>query len=236
MSSKLTSVNSPTFADRLKAACGTQEPAEIARRLGVSYVTVKNYLEGRLPAADVLITIARTTGVSLNWLLTGETDGEEPRKGRTYLLRAIKNDNYEYKMGLRTADLELALYAHPSADIPYQVRVVSSLAEALKKINKVVENHLNSRREEKGKSVERRGEQPPKVREERLEYKFGHNLNHLEIALYAPIHVEVPMEGLVTPLYNVLREIARFTRTASIDNAGVDVDDEIDIEHLDNES
>jgi AcrR family transcriptional regulator len=45
--------------------------ADIARQLGVPHATVRNYFSGRLPAPEVLIKIANTTGVSLNWLLIG---------------------------------------------------------------------------------------------------------------------------------------------------------------------
>lgn len=45
--------------------------ADVARRLKIPHATVRNYYQGRLPAADVLIKIANETGVSLNWLLLG---------------------------------------------------------------------------------------------------------------------------------------------------------------------
>ena len=60
------------FGERLMEACGTREVAEIARLIGVEYQTAKNYIRGRLPAAEVLIAISRSTNVSIHWLLTGE--------------------------------------------------------------------------------------------------------------------------------------------------------------------
>lgn len=60
------------YIARLKETLGSGEPAEIARTLGITYQAAKNYLEGRLPSADVLITIANKTDYSLNWLLTGK--------------------------------------------------------------------------------------------------------------------------------------------------------------------
>jgi len=49
--------------------------ADVARRLDLPHATVRNYFkEGRLPAPEVLIKIARETGVSLNWLLLGTGD------------------------------------------------------------------------------------------------------------------------------------------------------------------
>lgn len=60
------------YVERLKETLGTSEPAVISRLLGITYQAAKNYLEGRLPSADVLITIAEKTDYSLNWLLTGK--------------------------------------------------------------------------------------------------------------------------------------------------------------------
>jgi transcriptional regulator with XRE-family HTH domain len=60
------------FVDRLGKAFGGQSVAKVARRLGVSHATVRNYYLGRLPSPEVLILIANETGVSLNWLLMGE--------------------------------------------------------------------------------------------------------------------------------------------------------------------
>lgn len=70
MSSKH-STNVKDFSRRLAESLGTDEPAEISRRLGISYQAAKNYLDGRLPSAEVLIAIAEQTDYSLNWLLTG---------------------------------------------------------------------------------------------------------------------------------------------------------------------
>ena len=60
------------FVERLNKAFGGQTVASVARRLGVSHATVRNYYLGRLPSPEVLILIANETGVSLNWLLLGE--------------------------------------------------------------------------------------------------------------------------------------------------------------------
>ena len=60
------------FVNRFVEACGSSQPADIKRLLGVSYQAAKNYLEGRLPDSNVLTVIARKTPYSINWLLTGE--------------------------------------------------------------------------------------------------------------------------------------------------------------------
>ncbi len=70
-STKLPPAKNTEFVARFVEACGTNEPARIQRLLNISYQTAKNYLLGRLPQADVLITIAERTSCSLDWLLTG---------------------------------------------------------------------------------------------------------------------------------------------------------------------
>src|SRR5688500_14263528 len=64
--------NPATFIERLFLVAGTQETAELARLVNITYNTMKNYVQGRLPEAKVLITIAENTGVNLNWLLLGK--------------------------------------------------------------------------------------------------------------------------------------------------------------------
>ena len=62
----------PEFIVRLRRAFDNASMADVARRLDLPHATVRNYFkEGRLPAPEVLIRIARETGVSLNWLLLG---------------------------------------------------------------------------------------------------------------------------------------------------------------------
>jgi transcriptional regulator with XRE-family HTH domain len=59
------------FIERLRVAFDNASMAEVARRLEIPHATVRNYYHGRLPAPDVLVKIAKETGVSLNWLLMG---------------------------------------------------------------------------------------------------------------------------------------------------------------------
>lgn len=65
---------SSEFQDRLQQAFGFARMADIARRIGVPHATIRNYFQGRLPAPEVLIKIAKETDVSLNWLLAGIGD------------------------------------------------------------------------------------------------------------------------------------------------------------------
>ncbi len=59
------------FVDRLNRAFEGATMAVVAKRLGIPHATVRNYYHGRLPAPEVLIKMAATTGISLNWLLLG---------------------------------------------------------------------------------------------------------------------------------------------------------------------
>lgn len=59
------------FVRRFTEACGSSEPATIARLLNISYQAAKNYLQGRLPGPNILISIAKQTPYSIHWLLTG---------------------------------------------------------------------------------------------------------------------------------------------------------------------
>lgn len=59
------------FVSRFVEICETSEPAKIQRLLNISYQTAKNYLQGRIPQSDVLISISQKTSCSIDWLLTG---------------------------------------------------------------------------------------------------------------------------------------------------------------------
>lgn len=83
-----------TFPARLSEAFGFASMAEIARQVGVPHATIRNYFQGRLPAPEVLIKIAKETNVSLNWLLTGTGEmylaGREPINFDRMLERKIE--------------------------------------------------------------------------------------------------------------------------------------------------
>ncbi|MCC7308304.1 MAG: hypothetical protein IT173_12115 [Acidobacteria bacterium] len=81
-SEKLTVVKDLDFAARFAVACGTNKPAEIRRKYGISYHAARNYLEGRVPAADKLKEIRNLTNVNLNWLLLGEGEIFERERER----------------------------------------------------------------------------------------------------------------------------------------------------------
>lgn len=60
------------FVERFIEVCGGSQPADVARLLNISYQAAKNYLQGRLPDANVLKIISERTPYSIHWLLTGE--------------------------------------------------------------------------------------------------------------------------------------------------------------------
>lgn len=60
------------FVERLIEVCSTSKPAKISRLLDVSYQAARNYLQGRLPEANVLLIISERTPYSIHWLITGE--------------------------------------------------------------------------------------------------------------------------------------------------------------------
>ena len=116
------------FAARLAVACKTSEPAEIARLLEVTYQTAKNYLDGRLPAAEVLITIAVKTEVSLNWLLTGEGAAFNEE---TAVQRKPQTPPLEEKWAIRIKDMELLLKAPKDKVVLPNSELVTVLNDAL---------------------------------------------------------------------------------------------------------
>ncbi len=59
------------FTDRFIEVCGSARPGDIQRLLNISYQAAKNYLSGRLPRTDVILTISERTPYSIDWLLTG---------------------------------------------------------------------------------------------------------------------------------------------------------------------
>lgn len=61
-----------SYVERLIEIFETKQPVELAQLLDISYQAARNYLNGRLPDANVLLRIAEKTPYSVHWLLTGE--------------------------------------------------------------------------------------------------------------------------------------------------------------------
>lgn len=63
----------PGFGERFKIAFGNATHQQIADALGLkSKSAITNYVQDRVPEPETLLMIAKHTGFSLHWLLTGE--------------------------------------------------------------------------------------------------------------------------------------------------------------------
>ena len=81
---KKTILQNDRFIERFIEVCDSSQPTEVARLLNVSYQAAKNYLQGRIPEAKVLITISEETPYSVHWLLTGN--------GEKFLISPVNED------------------------------------------------------------------------------------------------------------------------------------------------
>ena len=87
--------------------------AQLARRLNISPSTVGMYEQGRRePSAEMLLTLSRVLGVSLEFLLTGTPSATEAQtirtakeKGEKSLMDFLRTLNREELLVLLTAEL-----------------------------------------------------------------------------------------------------------------------------------
>jgi transcriptional regulator with XRE-family HTH domain len=96
------------FVQRLRWAFEGQSMAVVARRLGIPHATVRNYYQGRLPAAEVLIKIAAETGISLNWLLLGTGEmysGDTEPIGLGRFIEAKVNEMIDRKLASMNTEI-----------------------------------------------------------------------------------------------------------------------------------
>src|SRR5258706_9394714 len=94
------------FIKRLHTAFNNASMADVARRLKMPHATVRNYYQGRLPAPEVLIKIAKETGVSLNWLLIGTGNmyaGETAPIGLGRFLEEKINEIIDHRLAAKAA-------------------------------------------------------------------------------------------------------------------------------------
>jgi transcriptional regulator with XRE-family HTH domain len=68
----MSTISVPAFTRKLREIVA-DEPKAFAYDLGLSLSAVYNYLNGRVPATEVLVRIARYTGRPMEWFLV---DGE----------------------------------------------------------------------------------------------------------------------------------------------------------------
>ena len=67
----MSTIDVEAFTRKLREVVA-DEPKAFAYDLGLSLSAVYNYLNGRVPATEVLYRIARYTGRPMEWFLTGE--------------------------------------------------------------------------------------------------------------------------------------------------------------------
>lgn len=71
-------VNNTGMADRLSIAVRDDEIASYAKKVGLDEETLRRYIAGREPPLNHLRSMAHVSGVSLNWLATGEGSPHDP--------------------------------------------------------------------------------------------------------------------------------------------------------------
>ena len=67
----MSTISVPAFTRKLREVVA-DEPKAFAYDLGLSLSAVYNYLNGRVPATDVLFRIAQYTGRPMEWFLVDE--------------------------------------------------------------------------------------------------------------------------------------------------------------------
>lgn len=124
------------YVERLVEICGTKQPTELAQILDTSYQAARNYLNGRLPEANILLKIAERTPYSIHWLLTGEGEKFTLKEGN---LNAILISD-QMKTFVRQQCLEVfnELF-NKQEEIAQEkiVRLTSSQIKAEKKLDEV---------------------------------------------------------------------------------------------------
>jgi transcriptional regulator with XRE-family HTH domain len=78
--SEMSTISVPAFTKKLREVVA-DEPKAFAYDLGLSLSAVYNYLNGRVPATEVLFRIARYTGRPMEWFLVDENAATEMRPG-----------------------------------------------------------------------------------------------------------------------------------------------------------
>jgi len=118
------------FVERLGKTFEGATMAVVAKRLGIPHATVRNYYHGRLPAPEVLMKIAATTGVSLNWLLLGRGEmfsGDTGPVGLGRFLELKIGEMIDRKLNARDAPQIQQLRG---ADVAEDFDIESAVAES----------------------------------------------------------------------------------------------------------
>jgi phage repressor protein C with HTH and peptisase S24 domain len=70
---------SDAFAKRLREAAGDRKPYSLERLTGIAESLIRKYMNGQsTPGADKLVLLAAATGVSIEWLATGQLPPDKP--------------------------------------------------------------------------------------------------------------------------------------------------------------
>jgi hypothetical protein len=76
----MSTISVAAFTRKLREVVA-DEPKAFAYDVGLSLSAVYNYLNGRVPATEVLFRIARYSGRPMEWFLVDETAGVQPVSG-----------------------------------------------------------------------------------------------------------------------------------------------------------
>lgn len=96
---------------------------EFAKKIGVTEQGLGNYLNGRIPKADVLIRIKQMFNLSIDWLLTGSEaipDETDPYilEIQKDLISYLKKENSELKKELSGKDpYQISIAAEPNPEL-----------------------------------------------------------------------------------------------------------------------
>lgn len=80
----MSTISVPAFTRKLREVVA-DEPKAFAYDVGLSLSAVYNYLNGRVPATEVLFRIARYTGRPMEWFLVDEQAAAQAAGGLTEL-------------------------------------------------------------------------------------------------------------------------------------------------------
>jgi len=80
----MSTISVPTFTRKLREVVA-DEPKAFAYDLGLSLSAVYNYLNGRVPATEVLFRIARYTGRPMEWFLVEDEAATAAMSGASEL-------------------------------------------------------------------------------------------------------------------------------------------------------
>ncbi|MGC7559556.1 S24 family peptidase [Pasteurella sp. PK-2025] len=89
------------FSERLRMLIGNKSGRSFAKEVGISYSTLHNYLSGlSLPTLDNLISLAKYTRVSIEWLALGENNSILLKES-SQISHSVTNENNDDFVSIR---------------------------------------------------------------------------------------------------------------------------------------